>query len=232
MPDEKRTVLITGATRGLGRAMTARFVEAGHTVVGCGRGAEAIAELQKTCGEPHRFAAVDVADDAAVRAWAADVLAEVGPPDLLLNNAALVNRNAPLWQVAAEEFSRVIDVNIKGVANVIRHFVPAMIERGSGVIVNFSSGWGRSTSPEVAPYCATKYAIEGLTLALADELPRGMAAIPLNPGVIDTEMLRSCFGNSAGAYPDAERWSRSAVPYLLRLGPRDNGQSLTVPMRG
>ena len=139
MPDEKRVVLITGATRGLGRAMTARFVEAGHTVAGCGRSAEAIAELQRTHSGPHRFARVDVVDDAAVRGWAADVLAEVGPPDLLLNNAALVNRNAPLWEVPAEEFSRVIDVNIKGVANVIRHFVPAMIERGSGVIVNFSS---------------------------------------------------------------------------------------------
>jgi NADP-dependent 3-hydroxy acid dehydrogenase YdfG len=60
-----------------------------------------------------------------------------------------------------------IDVNIKGVANVIRYFVPAMIERGSGVIVNFSSYWGRSTAAEVAPYCATKWAIEGLTRALA-----------------------------------------------------------------
>lgn len=230
MSDNKRLVLITGATRGLGRAMTARFVEEGHTVVGCGRSPDAVSALQKEYGRPHRFDSVDVADDAAVAAWAASVLAEIGPPDLLLNNAALVNRNSPLWEVPADEFSRVIDVNIKGVANVIRHFVPAMVERGSGVIVNFSSGWGRSTSPEVAPYCATKYAIEGLTLALAEELPRGMAAIPLNPGVIDTDMLRSCFGGSASAYPDPDRWSRTAVPFLLKLGPRENGQSLTAPV--
>jgi NADP-dependent 3-hydroxy acid dehydrogenase YdfG len=57
-----------------------------------------------------------------------------------------------LWQIGGPEFSRVIDVNIKGVANVIRHFVPAMIKRGRGVIVNFSSGWGRSVDAEVAPY--------------------------------------------------------------------------------
>jgi NAD(P)-dependent dehydrogenase (short-subunit alcohol dehydrogenase family) len=229
MAGAKRLVVITGATRGLGRAMTARFVELGHTVVGCGRSSAAVSVLREEYGRPHRFEAVDVADDTAVAAWAASVLAELGPPDLLLNNAALVNRNAPLWQVPADEFSRVIDVNIKGVTNVIRHFVPAMVEGRSGVIVNFSSGWGRSTSPEVAPYCATKYAIEGLTLALAEELPRGMAAIPLNPGVINTEMLQSCFGGSANAYPDPDRWSRTAVPYLLKLGPRDNGQSLTVP---
>ncbi|MBV9125505.1 MAG: SDR family NAD(P)-dependent oxidoreductase, partial [Planctomycetes bacterium] len=98
-----------------------------------------------------------------------------------------------------------------------------------GVIVNFSSGWGRSTSAEVAPYCATKWAIEGLTKALAEELPPGMAAVPLNPGIIDTAMLRECFGADAAHYPRAEDWSRQAVPFLLRLGPGDNGKSLTVP---
>src|SRR6188474_2906564 len=92
--------------------------------------------------------------------------------------------NAPLWEVPAEDLSNVIGINIKGVTNVIRHFLPAMLKRGNGVIVNFSSGWGRSTDAEVAPYCATKWAIEGLTLAFAQELPSGVAAISLNPGII------------------------------------------------
>jgi NAD(P)-dependent dehydrogenase (short-subunit alcohol dehydrogenase family) len=156
------------------------------------------------------------------------VLTEFGTPDLLLNNAAVINRNAPLWEVSAGEFERVIDINLKGVANVIRHFTPAMIQRGRGVIVNFSSGWGRSVSAEVAPYCATKWAIEGLTKALAEELPRGLAAVPLNPGVINTEMLQSCLGGEAAAYPTPEQWAARAVPFLLELGPKDNGQSLSV----
>jgi len=88
-----------------------------------------------------------------------------------------MNTPAPLWQVPAREFNQLMDVNIKGVVNVIRHFVPAMVARKSGVIVNLSSGWGRSTAPEVAPYCASKYAMEGLTKALAQELPAGMAAV-------------------------------------------------------
>ena len=71
-------------------------------------------------------------------------------------------------KVSEEEFSRLIDINIKGVASMIRLLVPAMIERGRGVIVNFSSGWGRSTSPEVAPYCASKWAIEGLSMAMGE----------------------------------------------------------------
>src|SRR5262249_42388376 len=153
-----------------------------------------------------------------VRAWAERLLADHGPPDLLLNNAALINRNATLWEVPADEFDRVLDVNVKGVANVLRAFLPALVQRRSGVIVNFSSGWGRSTAAEVAPYCATKWAIEGLTQALAQELPPGMAAVPLNPGIIDTEMLRSCFGSGAANYPTAEQWAETAAPFLLRLG--------------
>jgi NAD(P)-dependent dehydrogenase (short-subunit alcohol dehydrogenase family) len=96
------------------------------------------------------------------------------------------------------------------------------------VIVNFSSGWGRSVSPEVAPYCASKWAIEGLTKALAAELPEGMAAVPLNPGVIDTDMLRKCWGDGAAAHSNAAKWAETAAPFILGLGPRHNGQSVSV----
>jgi NAD(P)-dependent dehydrogenase (short-subunit alcohol dehydrogenase family) len=148
---------------------------------------------------------------------------------LLINNAALINHNAPLWKIAAAEFDSVIDVNVKGVANVIRHVLPAMIAAGSGVVVNLSSGWGRSTAPEVAPYCATKWAIEGLTRALAQELPPGLAAVPLNPGIIDTDMLRSTFGGKASNFLTPEEWAEAAAPFLLQLGPKDSGRPLTVP---
>jgi NAD(P)-dependent dehydrogenase (short-subunit alcohol dehydrogenase family) len=224
-----RRILITGVGRGLGLAMTEKFIALGHTVIGCSRQKPHAESLRKRFGQPYRFDAVDVTDDSAVARWAKSVLAEGGPPDLLLNNAAVVNKNAPLWKVPPDEFSRVIDVNIKGVCNVLRHFLPAMIARGQGVIANFSSGWGRSTSPEVAPYCATKYAVEGLTLALAQELPAGMCAVPLNPGIINTDMLQSCFGENAASYPTPEKWARKAVPFLLGLGPKDNGKSLTAP---
>ena len=223
-----KLVLITGATRGLGLAMTEKFIALGHTVLGCGRSKSAIEKLRRSHAKPHDFDVVDVADDGQVRVWVERLLKTNGPTDLLLNNAALINRNAPLWHVPREEFDRVIDVNIKGVTNVIRHFLLAMIEKGHGVIVNFSSGWGRSVDAEVAPYCATKWAIEGLTRALAQELPAGLAAVPLNPGIIDTEMLRSSFGGDAGSFPSPQEWSETAVPFLLGLGPKDNGKALTV----
>jgi NAD(P)-dependent dehydrogenase (short-subunit alcohol dehydrogenase family) len=224
-----KLIVLTGVSRGLGRAMTEQFAALGHTVVGCARSRPQIDFLRKNLSDRHDFSVLDVTDDTDVQKWAARVLKEKGVPDFLINNAALINRSAPLWQVSAQDFSAVMDTNVKGAANTIRHFVPSMVEQGRGVIVNFSSGWGRSTDAEVAPYCASKWAIEGLTQALAQELPKAMAAIPLNPGIIDTEMLRSCFGDSASSYPDATTWAERAVPFILKLGPSDNGQPLSIP---
>jgi NAD(P)-dependent dehydrogenase (short-subunit alcohol dehydrogenase family) len=221
--------VLTGATRGLGRALTEAFVALGHTVLGCGRSADELEHLGKRFGPQHDLRRVDVADAVAVTAWANDLLARHGAPDLLVNNAALISRNAPLWEVPAEEFDRLIDVNVKGVANVIRAFVPAMIARGSGVVVNFSSYWGRSVAAQEAPYCASKWAIEGLTRSLAEDLPAELAAVPFNPGIIDTDMLRTCFGGEAASYPSPQEWARRAAPFLLQLGPKDNGQPLTAP---
>jgi NAD(P)-dependent dehydrogenase (short-subunit alcohol dehydrogenase family) len=221
-------IVITGVTRGLGRALTEKFIALGHTVAGCGRNETAIRELQRRHPAPHAFAALDVADSAAVEKWAAQIPKNFGAPDFLINNAALMNHPAPLWKIPEKEFSAMMDVNLKGVANVIRVFVPAMVARRRGVIVNFSSGWGRSVAPEVAPYCATKWAIEGLTKALAEELPAGLAAVPLNPGVIDTDMLRQCWAGGASAYPKAEAWAEKAAPFILQLGSRDNGESVSV----
>lgn len=225
---ENRIVVVTGATRGIGRALVNRLAELGHTVIGCGRSQTAIAGLSAEFGTPHRFDAVDVADWSEVEAWARDVLCEKPPPDLLINNAGIINRNAPLWEVPADEFARVLDTNIGGPANVIRAFLPAMIGTARGIIVNVSSGWGRSTSPEVAPYCASKWAIEGMTQALAQELPPGLAVVAVSPGVVDTDMLRSCWADAAASCPSPEEWALRGAALLLSLSSTDNGQSLSV----
>ncbi len=223
-----RRIVMTGISRGLGLAMAAGFQKLGHTVIGCASNSSAIekaGELLKSV----KISRVDVSNDADVAAWAASVIRDGGPPDLLLNNAAIINPNARLWKLSAAEFDRVMMVNVCGVANVLRHFVPSMVANKSGVIVNFSSGWGRSVSAEVAPYCASKWAVEGLTLALAEELPAGMCAVPLNPGIINTDMLQSCFASGANMYPSPEEWAKRSVPFLLSLTARHNGQQLTVP---
>ncbi|WP_138503331.1 SDR family oxidoreductase [Nostoc sp. PA-18-2419] len=225
-----KLILITGISQGLGYAMTEGFIQEGHTVIGCARSSDAIEKLRQKFSARNDFTCVDVANELQVEKWAKHVLNKYQLPDIVINNAAIVNYPAPLWEIPSEEFSKLIDINIKGVMNIIRHFVPPMVKKKHGIIINFSSGWGRSTSPQVAPYCASKWAIEGLTRSLAQELPTGMAAIPLNPGIIHTDMLSISFGEEAANYTPVSDWVLKAVPFILKLKAKDNGVPLTVPI--
>lgn len=223
-----RSIVVTGVTRGLGRAACEEFIRAGHRVAGCGRDDESLRDLQGRYGE-HSFHRVDVSDDESVGRWTSE-LADVGfCPDLVLNNAALCHEPQAVWDMTAVEFDRVTQVNLCGAANVMRHWIPPMIQAGVGVMVNFSSGWGRSVSAGMGAYCMTKWGIEGLTQALAEDLPRGLAAVALNPGIIHTAMLSQCFGESASSYEEPAAWAKRAVPHLLGLTARDNGASLSTP---
>lgn len=206
------------------------FIRNGWRVSGCARSTAAIESLTKEQDDGQTlFVACDVAEAAEVETFAAAVKKKLGVPDLLINNAAIMNRLAPLWEQTDEEIARILDVNVRATVSLIRSFLPAMAERRSGIVVNFSSGWGRSTSPEVASDCASKYAIEGLSAALAQELPSGLACVALNPGIIDTRMLRSCLGEAAGDYEDADLWAKRAVAFLSALDSSCNGKALTAP---
>ncbi|EAZ23452.1 hypothetical protein OsJ_07145 [Oryza sativa Japonica Group] len=225
-----RTVLITGVSRGLGRALALELARRGHAVVGCGRSADHVRSLEAEIATPARqfLTVADVRSDSNMAELAKAVVEKKQVPDIIVNNAGTINKNNKTWSVPAEEFDTVVDTNIKGTANVLRHFIPLMIEKKHGIIVNLSSGWGRSAAAEVAPYCASKWAIEGLTRSLAKELPPGLAAIALSPGVVNTDMLNSCFGSSASLYQSTEQWAPKAATMILSLGLDDNGSSLTV----
>ncbi|XP_028111292.1 NADPH-dependent pterin aldehyde reductase [Camellia sinensis] len=237
----QRTVLITGVSRGLGKALALEIAKRGHTVIGCSRSQENLNSLQAdlssssssshsnpSSSDKHLFMNVDVRSNSSVEELARAVVEKKGVPDIIVNNAGTINRNNRIWEVPVEEFDAVIDTNIKGVANMLRHFIPLMIESKQGIIVNMSSGWGRSAAAQVAPYCASKWAVEGLTRSVAKELPSGMAIVALNPGVINTDMLASCFGSSAALYQTPESWAPKAATMILNLTMADNGASLTV----
>jgi len=230
-----RSVVVTGVTAGLGRALALEMLARGHRVFGCGRRAERLAELEqeaKAAALPGSFtvSVVDVAKAADVERWASEVLGLAGSsPDLLVNNAGVsfeaggVNsHNVPFWEVPLESFDVTIDVNVKGVANVMRAFLPGMVAQARGVIVNLSSGLGRSSNPLLAAYCASKFAVEGLTKSVAMALPQGMAAVPLAPGIVLSEM-------QSGDYPTADTWARDAAPFILAFNGSHNGKSLSVP---
>ncbi|KNA17552.1 hypothetical protein SOVF_078960 [Spinacia oleracea] len=233
-----KTILITGVSRGLGRALALEMAKRGHCVVGCGRSQDKINSLQAELHNSpssssseessHLLLNVDVRSNNSVQELAKLLVEKKRIPDIIVNNAGTINKNNNLWEVPAEEFDTVIDTNVKGVANMLRHFIPVMIERKHGIIVNMSSGWGRSAAAQVAPYCASKWAVEGLTRAVAKELSSGMAIVALSPGVIHTEMLESCFGSTAHVYPKPDNWAPRAATMILNLTTADNGASLTV----
>ncbi|MGG2065738.1 SDR family oxidoreductase [Bacillus sp. S14(2024)] len=228
--NNKKLVVITGVTQGLGRSLIDRFSELGWLIVGCGRSQSKIEQIRSQFDDKHDFQSVDVSDDRAVRAWGEYILQRYGAPDLLINNASIVNKNATLWTISSEEFANVMNINVNGVVNVIRSFVPAMIHNKRGVIINISSSWGRSGEAKLAPYCASKFAIEGLTQSMALELPKEMAVVSIDPGgSINTPMLHSCAPEYISNSPTPEAWSYVAVPYMLSITSKDNGKSITCP---
>jgi len=227
---ERKRVVVTGCTRGLGRALVEGFADRGDLVAACGRSHKALRALAREIGPAHQLFQADVTDDTSIAAFRDRVVEEIGVPNLVLNNAGIINQSAPIWDVSGEEFDEVMRINVGGTARILRHFLPMLIEAGEpAVIVNFSSGWGRSAAPEVAPYCASKWAVEGLTQAVAQEVPSFIGVVAFNPGIIHTDMLERCFGRGAASYPEPSDWARSAVPFLANLRPSDNGKALTSP---
>ena len=205
--------------------MVLEFASRGWKVGGGARNHKDLEVLKNELNGHHFIDFLDVTDPGGVHSFANRMEKVVGVPNLLVNNAGLINRNAPLTEISPEEFSSVLEVNLGGIHNMIRSFVPKMIKQGHGIIANFSSYWGQSTAPDVAPYCASKWGVEGLTRSLAQELPKGLAAIAFNPGVINTDMLQSTFGSQANAYPTPQQWASEAVTRLIHLSTEDNGNT-------
>ncbi|WP_176709869.1 SDR family oxidoreductase [Burkholderia cepacia] len=224
------TVLITGVTSGIGQALAREFSHLGHTVIGCGRNEGKISMLRNELGEANQFSVVDVRFAEQVDQWSKTILNRHSV-DIVINNAGMKGELRPLWEASAADVARVIDTNINGTVNIIRSFVSQMASSRSGTIINMSSEWGRTADANVATYCASKFAIEGLTKSLAKELPKGMIAIALSPLIVWTELLEQCKElllpgeYELGVSPEC--WARFAVPKMLALTEADSGTSLT-----
>ena len=226
---EKKTIALSGVSRGLGRALVGAFAKRGHFVYGCARNAAAIGELQNEYSGSGEFSVIDVAGEDEIQAWASQITEQNGCPDILINNAAVVHRPCKLWEIPAKEAETLFEVNVLGVLNAFRAFVPAFLQKGSGMIINISSGAGRMGLPQIGAYCGTKWAVEGLTKSLATELPEGIGTVALSPGMVDTDMLRTCYGDEAASHHSAEEWASVAADYILGIGPEQSGESLRTP---
>ncbi len=184
-----KTAVVTGATRGIGRAVAAALAGAGARVAGCARRPEQGSDVYR-CD-------VGRADDVA--RFADDVIGRFGAPDVLVNNAGIVARGR-LDEMAVDSWDAVLDANLKGTFLVTRAFLPAMRARRAGRIVNIASISGRQGTALLTAYCAAKHGVVGLTRALAAELRGdGIAVNAVCPGSVDTAMLRA---GQPGAKPD------------------------------
>jgi NAD(P)-dependent dehydrogenase (short-subunit alcohol dehydrogenase family) len=187
----ERIIVITGAASGIGKATALAFSRAGarvHVVDIDEVGLAAVAEESGAAGAH----CVDCTDAAAVEKLAATVFEREGRVHVLHNNAGVIHA-APIEDTSLEDWRKVIDLNLWGVIHGIHAFVPRMLEQGEPAhIVNTASGLGLIAWPGFAPYCASKFAVVGLSEALAAELaPRGIAVTAVCPGVTATNLVRN-----------------------------------------
>lgn len=190
-----RLALITGSSRGLGRSLALALAREGARVIVHGRDAAAVegtrAEAEALSGRPAVSVVFDVTDAAAVEAGIAEMLASTGTPDILVNNAG-VQRRAPIQEFSVSDWDDIIAANLSGVFYVSRFVAPAMIERGSGKIINVASVQSHLARQTIAPYSASKGGVAQLTKGMAADLARhGVQVNALSPGYFATEMNRA-----------------------------------------
>ncbi|MEE9910858.1 MAG: SDR family oxidoreductase [Deltaproteobacteria bacterium] len=187
--DNKSTVLISGCSSGIGLALAREFASRGCRVFATARKPEVIEHLKK---EKIEIAALDVTNQQSIDACVAEVMAKAGAIDVLVNNAgyALIG---PMIDLSIDDLRRQFDTNVIGLVALTRAVAPQMIKRRSGLIVNISSVSGICATPFAGAYCATKAAVNQLSVSLRIELaPFGIQVVTVQPGAI-----KSGFGKAA-----------------------------------
>jgi NAD(P)-dependent dehydrogenase (short-subunit alcohol dehydrogenase family) len=193
MSSEGRSVLVTGAGRGIGRVIATTLAAGGWTVVLAGRnraGLEETAELVSAAGGTGHVRQVDVSEAESVAELAAALAADGLTPHAVVNNSGVAGPSKPLWEVEPDEWESTFAVNVRGVYLVCRAFLPSMVERGGGAVVTVGSITGKNPLVHRTPYAASKAALVGLTRTLAVDAGRyGVRVNLVSPGPVTGERL-------------------------------------------
>jgi NAD(P)-dependent dehydrogenase (short-subunit alcohol dehydrogenase family) len=186
-----QTWLITGSSRGLGRALAEAVLDAGHNVVATARRPEQVQDLVDRFGDRARAVALDVTDRAAGAAAVKAAVDAFGRLDVLVNNAGYANVSS-IEDFDEDDFRAQVETNLWGVINVTRAALPVLREQGSGHVIQISSVGGRVTSPGIGPYQTAKWAVEGFSGVLAKEVaPLGIKVTVIEPGGFRTDWAGS-----------------------------------------
>jgi NAD(P)-dependent dehydrogenase (short-subunit alcohol dehydrogenase family) len=231
-----RTVLITGATSGIGRAAALRLVRGGHLVLAGGRRADALAALVRAGGGRLEPVVLDVTDPGSVEAARELVERRTGGRglDVLVNNAGFA-LPGPLETLAEADVRQLFETNVFGLLAVTRAFLPAMRERGRGRVVNVGSIMGRVAMPLLGAYNASKHAVVAITDALRMELaPFGITVVLVEPGAVRTGFAARAlaglapYRDPASAYAPALAGTDAAWSRVYRLAPGPSAAGRTV----
>jgi NADP-dependent 3-hydroxy acid dehydrogenase YdfG len=198
--NESRTILITGASSGIGEGAARLLAAQGHRVVIGARRTDRLARLAESIeasGGIVRYRELDVTSADDVAAFARFALDAFGRIDVLINNAGVMPLS-PLNALKLDEWNRMIDVNIRGVLHGIAAVLPTMEAQGRGQIVNISSIGGLSVSPTAAVYCATKFAVRAISDGLRQETDTIRVTV-ICPGVVESELADSISDDTARA---------------------------------
>lgn len=192
MIDTNKTILVTGATSGFGKAIAEKFAKEGYTVCATGRRADRLAalktDLERDFNAKVHTAVFDVRNHAEVTHAIEAIAAEIGHIDILVNNAGLAAGLGSIDEGNVDDWDAMIDTNIKGLLYVTRAVVPLMTARASGHIINIGSTASKMVYKNGNVYCATKFAVDALNQSMRiDLLPYGIKVTAINPGMAETE---------------------------------------------
>ncbi len=188
---KNKVVFLTGASRGIGAAAAQMFVTAGAKVALVARSVEPLERLAADLGDNAFAAPCDVSDRRALEQAIIKTKERFGEIDILINNAALIEPIGALVELKVEDYSKLIDINVKAVFNAMRLIVPDMIARGGGTVLTISSGAAHRPVEGWAAYCSSKAAAKMLTDVLhLEEASNGIRAMGLSPGTVATQMQR------------------------------------------
>lgn len=186
-----KTVLIAGASRGIGAATARAFAQAGANVALVARGTDAIADIAGEIGKKAIAIPCDVSRHTEVEAAIAATARTFGGLDILINNAGVIDPIGHLAEADPDEWGRTIDINLKGVMYGMRAAMPGMIAQGHGTIINISSGAAHGPVEGWGAYCSSKAAVYMLTrLADKEARDKGLRILGLSPGTVATDMQR------------------------------------------